>query len=269
MAASCALAAINFGYDHKLMMLSRRPPAPTTDRGERIYAIGDIHGRLDLLRELLAKLEAHDADLPTPRSRHIVLLGDLVDRGPESGGVLEFVHDVTTRTDSIIVLQGNHEQVMLQALAGEPGVLRHWLRMGGDITLRSYGIEPNDFTADGDLIAHANKVIPQNILAWLRNLPLTARSGDYFFCHAGVRPGVPLRRQAPLDLLWIREEFLEAEESYGAVIVHGHSVNTSVEMRANRIGVDTGAYRTGVLTALYLEGTTRATFSTERLSDAA
>jgi len=104
---------------------------------------------------------------------------------------------------------------------------------------------------------------------WLRSLPLTARSGDYFFCHAGVRPGVPLRKQASVDLLWIREEFLDADDAYGAVVVHGHSVNTTVETRPNRIGIDTGAYRTGVLTAICLEGSERTIISTRPMSDAA
>lgn len=250
-------------------MVLKRQSDPSTDRGERVYAIGDIHGRLDLLHEILIKVEAHDASLPAPRSRHIILLGDLVDRGQDSKSVLNYVYDVSRRTDSFVTLRGNHEQVMLQALDGEPGVLRPWLRMGGDETLRSFGIEPDAYQSDGEVIAEAKRAIPAHLLDWLRELPLTARSGDYFFCHAGVRPGVPLRRQAPIDLLWIREEFLQSDESYGAVIVHGHSVYNSVEMHANRIGIDTGAYRTGVLTALYLEGSARKTFSTQRLSDAA
>ena len=242
---------------------------PATDRGDRIYAIGYVHGRLDLLRELLAKLEAHDASLPAPKNCHILLLGDLVDRGPDSAGVVKFLHEVATKTDRIIVLQGNHESMMLQALDGEPGVLRAWLRVGGRETLQSYGIDPDRFAADSELIAHANQVIPRAHLEWLRSLPLTARSGDYFFCHAGVRPGVPLRKQAAVDLLWIREEFLEAEHAYGAVVVHGHSVHTTVESRPNRIGIDTGAYRTGVLTAICLEGTGRTIISTQSMSHAA
>ena len=243
-----------------------RTGATATDTGERVYAIGDVHGRLDLLKDVLQKLEAFDAAMPAPRSRHIILLGDLVDRGPDSAGVLKFIHNVTRKTDRMIVLQGNHEQIMLEALGGTPGALRPWLRMGGDATLRSFGVEPNDFVSDSELISRANAAIPSEWLDWLRSLPLTARSGDYFFCHAGVRPGVPLRKQVATDLLWIREEFLSAEESHGAVIVHGHSVHPGIDIQPNRIGVDTGAYRTGVLTALYLEDTRRDVISTKEFS---
>jgi serine/threonine protein phosphatase 1 len=251
------------------MVFGRSLRRPTTNRGERIYAIGDVHGRLDLLRELLVELEAHDASLPAPKNRHILLLGDLVDRGPDSAGVVEFVFNAARKSDRIIVLQGNHESMMLQALDGAPGVLRAWLRTGGRETLKSFGIEPDDFPSDSELVAQANKVIPQAHLDWLRSLPLTAQSGDYFFCHAGVRPGVPLRKQAPVDLLWIRDEFLKAEQAHGAVVVHGHSVKATVEFHANRIGIDTGAYRTGVLTAIFLEGSSRKIMSTGQVSRAA
>lgn len=237
----------------------------STQRGERIYAIGDVHGCYDQLREIIAKVEAHNASLPPAESLHVILLGDLVDRGPGSADVLRYLHDVCSRTDQLIVLQGNHEELMLKALDGEQGMLRAWMRIGGDATLRSFGIEPPAREDDPrTALERIRAAIPAEWLQWLRRLPLTARSGDYFFCHAGVRPGVPLKRQTRADLLWIRDEFLEDDQTrHEAIVVHGHSVAANVEMRTNRIGIDTGAYRTGVLTALYLEGDQRGFLSTE------
>lgn len=237
---------------------------PSTAEGERIYAIGDIHGRLDLLKDILNRIEKHAATLPAPRSVHIVILGDMIDRGPESAEVLRYLHGVQQTTGRLIVLQGNHEELMLRALAAEPGMLRAWMRIGGSATIRSFGAEPphrddDQRAAVGDLL----KVIPANLVEWIRNLPLTARSGDYLFCHAGIRPGVAIKRQKRADLLWIRDEFLEDPKDHGVMVVHGHSVSADVEMRGNRIGIDTGAYRTGVLTALYLEGEDRQIISTE------
>jgi serine/threonine protein phosphatase 1 len=235
---------------------------PGTGKGERIYAIGDIHGRLDLMSALLSKIEQHSAGLPRTRSIHLVMLGDVIDRGPSSAEVLSYLHGVQQETDRLILLRGNHEDMMLRSLEGEPGMMRAWIRVGGDATLRSFGIEPPE--SDSDIMSATRALaakLPRNMLEWLRALPLTARSGDYLFCHAGVRPGVPIKRQSRADLLWIREEFLQDDSDHGAVVVHGHSVATEVEMRDNRIGIDTGAYRTGVLTAIYLEGGAREIIS--------
>lgn len=250
---------LNFGR-----LLKARSAMPSTADGERIYAIGDIHGRLDLMEALLAKIEKHAASLPPARSVHIVVLGDMIDRGPDSAGVLRYLHGVQQSTGRLIVLQGNHEELMLRALAAEPGMLRAWMRIGGSATIRSFGLdlparEDDQRAAVRDML----RVIPGNLIEWIRNLPLTARSGDYLFCHAGIRPGVALKRQKRADLLWIRDEFLEDPQDHGMMVVHGHSVSNEVEMRGNRIGIDTGAYRTGVLTALYLEGEDRQILSTE------
>ncbi|GLJ00290.1 metallophosphoesterase [Sphingobium sp. BS19] len=250
---------LNFGR-----LLKARSGNPSTAEGERIYAIGDIHGRLDLMKDILARIERHAATLPPARSVHIVVLGDMIDRGPDSAAVLRYLHGVQQTTGRLIVLHGNHEELMLRALAGEPGMLRAWMRIGGSATIRSYGVEPPH--RDDDQRAAVNdllKVIPSNIIEWIRHLPLTARSGDYLFCHAGIRPGVALKRQKRADLVWIRDEFLEDPLDHGVMVVHGHSVSTDVEMRGNRIGIDTGAYRTGILTALYLEGEDRQIISTE------
>lgn len=233
---------------------------PATGKGDRIYAIGDVHGRLDLLRDLLQKVERHNATLPRCQNLFVVLLGDLIDRGDHSAQVLSFLHGVQQKTGRLLVLKGNHEDLMLRALDGEPGMMKAWMRFGGDKTLRSFGIEPpkseEEMFACSRMLASA---IPRDIVEWLRALPLSARSGDYFFCHAGIRPGVPLKRQVEADLLWIRKEFLEDATDHGTVIVHGHSISDDVQVRENRIGIDTGAYRTGVLTALFLEGTERDT----------
>jgi serine/threonine protein phosphatase 1 len=235
---------------------------PKTQSGERIYAIGDVHGRYDLLRPLMDKLEEHNNALPPVETMHIVFLGDLIDRGSQSSDVMRYVHDMERRFEQIIVLLGNHEEMMVRALDGEATTLRAWLRAGGRATLRSFGIEMEPDEEADRLIARANAAIPREWMEWLRQRPLTARSGDYFFCHAGIRPGRALNRQSREDLLWIRDQFLEDDTMHGAVIVHGHSVANEVEMRANRIGIDTGAYRTDTLTALYLDGTQREIIST-------
>lgn len=235
---------------------------PSIDPEERIYAVGDIHGRLDLFKSLIGKIEDHAQSLPPVKSTHLVLLGDIVDRGPDSAALLDMVYAYQRQSDQIIVLKGNHEDLMLRTLEGEPGVMRTWMRSGGSATLRSYGIEPPRDSEQRQAATQALvKQVPQEVVAWLRELPLTARSGDYLFCHAGIRPGVPIKRQVSTDLLWIREDFLEDRSDHGVVVVHGHSVSAEVQVRRNRIGIDTGAYRTGVLTALYLEGTKRDVIS--------
>lgn len=227
---------------------------PNTESGERIYAVGDVHGCYDLLRDLLDRIGEHHSALPPASALHIVFLGDIVDRGPDSRKVMELLYDLQQRSARIVVLLGNHEEAMLQALGGDLDMLSSWMKVGGAATVRSFGLEPFHRGDDAaDYLRRLRATIPSEWIAWLRALPLTARSGDYFFCHAGIRPGVALRRQSRDDLLWIRDEFLDDERSHGAMIVHGHSIDPLVEFRPNRIGIDTGAYRTGELTALYLQ----------------
>ncbi len=227
---------------------------PSTARSDRIYAIGDIHGRYDLLLTLLDEIRDFDAGLKSSKSTHMIFLGDMIDRGPRSAAVLELLFTLS-RMQKVTVLLGNHEELMLRAIDGEPGTMRAWLRLGGRATLRSFGVEPPEGVFDRATLTRAiNKAIPKELLSWLRTLPLSARSGDYFFCHAGIRPGIDINRQRKEDLLWIRDEFLDSDESHGAVIVHGHSISPDVEVRHNRIGIDTGAYRTDMLTTVYLEG---------------
>jgi serine/threonine protein phosphatase 1 len=217
-----------------------------------------VHGRLDLLKLLLARLDRHSASLPETDNMHVILLGDLVDRGPDSADVLRYVRELSKRSDRVITLLGNHEELMLKALNEEPGMLRAWSRSGGAETLRSFGFDPPVRGSDErEYIARVREAIPREWLSWLAMLPLSVTSGNYFFCHAGIRPGTPLRRQTRTDLLWIRDDFLDDPSEHGAIIVHGHSISREVEVRRNRIGIDTGAYQSNILTALYLEGTAR------------
>ncbi|WP_340318207.1 metallophosphoesterase [Rhizorhabdus argentea] len=236
-----------------------------TAKGERIYAIGDIHGRYDLLRRLLLQIKAHHLSLPRAERVRIMVLGDFVDRGPDSARVLKLLFGISRRTDILVCLLGNHEDLMLDALAGMERAQSAWLRLGGDATLQSFGITPDMLGAVDPRAAAAlmRSAITQPAIDWMRTRPLMMRSGNYIFCHAGLRPGTPILQQTREDLLWIRGDFLESTERFeGSVVVHGHSISAEVEQLENRIGIDTGAYRTGVLTALYLEGRERAIIST-------
>jgi serine/threonine protein phosphatase 1 len=166
--------------------------------------------------------------------------------------------------DRVVVLCGNHEEMLLASADGNASAQRLWLETGGDATLRSFGLDPTEFMRRaplnrGDALRQA---VGRDMLAWLEALPLVYRSGGYFFCHAGVRPRVPLDEQRREDLLWIRREFLEDEGFHGAVIVHGHSETDEVEVRLNRINVDTAAHRSGKLTAVGLQGSLRWFIST-------
>lgn len=244
-----------------------RSNLPGTASDDRVYAIGDVHGRFDLLTELLDDISYHSRTLSRSKNVHIILLGDLIDRGPQSFEVLEYAYRAQRRR-KVTVLLGNHEEIMLRAIDGEPGVMKSWLRFGGKATLRSFGIEPPSSGEDFDPIDLGRRLrdtIPEKWLEWLRSRPISARSGDYLFCHAGIRPGVPLNRQSRSDMLWIRDDFLASDVPHGVVVVHGHSISPDVELRHNRVGLDTGAYRTGVLTAAYLEGKTCGIMATGEL----
>jgi len=245
----------------KTLPASERAP-PQGAPGKRLYAIGDVHGRLDLLDDLLGQIERHAAGTP-PESRFVVLLGDLIDRGPDSRGVIERLRGKAPIEAKFVFVKGNHEDMLVRAIKGDPSRLPEWLAHGGVQCAQSYGVEVGGLVgASPDSIAHALELrIPQSHVAFMDSFVDSARFGDYLLVHAGVRPGVPLDHQDPGDLRWIRTEFLASPADHGAVIVHGHSIMADVEDMPNRIGVDTGAYRTGKLTALWIDGPDRGFLS--------
>ncbi len=233
---------------------------PRAPAGRRVYAVGDIHGcagLLDRLHEMIL------ADAATAAAGHkvIVYLGDYVDRGPDSRGVISRLSASPLPGFETIHLLGNHEAMMRDFVErGENGDL--WSHNGGDATLESYDLPAAVATAFGGA-ARCRGAMPETHLDFLAGLRLHHREGDYLFVHAGILPGVPLERQREEDLTWIREPFLNSEEDHGAIVVHGHTPRHEVEVRANRIGIDTGAFATGVLTCLVLEDDRRAFLRTD------
>ena len=231
--------------------------------GVRVYAIGDVHGRADLLNQLLERIERDHAARPAA-PRRMILLGDLVDRGPHSREVVETVRQLCADGEAVLI-KGNHEEILVQACWGDAKAARALLGMGGGETLRSYGlsdfeIESGDFETLAQRIA---RCVPRDHVALLQAGRDQIVEGDYLFVHAGVRPGVPLEEQDPTDLRWIRGSFLRSTRDHGYMVVHGHTPTVMPEIRSNRIGIDTGAFRSGVLTAIGLEGSARWFLQTE------
>lgn len=228
--------------------------------GRIVYAVGDIHGRLDLLDEMLERI-ANDARRFADFSKCLLFLGDYIDRGPSSRGVVEqLLGNPLPRFEKVFLL-GNHEQVMLRYLGGDLRIACHWLQKGGIEALESYGIEVTeermaDEAALEALRLEMQRVIPSAHIRFLKNLRASHREGDYYFAHAGILPGVPLERQTVRDQIWIRARFHRSPLDHGVRVVHGHEVVPEVEVLPNRIGIDTGAYRTGILTCLTLHGDT-------------
>ena len=226
------------------------------------YAIGDVHGRLDLLRSLLKSITA-DAERSPSKTVHLVFLGDYVDRGKESRGVIELL--TVLKRDGrghVVALKGNHEEALLGFLA-DPSTGAAWAEHGGRETLKSYNVDPPRSMTDmeGWIVARDAfaAALPPAHLDFLQELQLFATVGDYIFVHAGVRPGVPIERQDAHDLLWIRKDFMEAPRAFErTVVVHGHTPAAEPAEGPGRIGVDTGAYATGVLTAVRLEDDRRS-----------
>ena len=216
--------------------------------GLRVYAVGDVHGCADRLAALHAGIAADAARHPAPQVA-LVYLGDHIDRGPDSAGVLELLLAPPPVAGARVVnLTGNHETMLLDAAEPEahPGALPYWLGNGGAATLASYGANPADPTWP--------RRLPAAHLALLRRGRLLWAAGGYLFVHAGLRPGLPLAEQDPFDLLWIREPFLSWPGELPAVVVHGHSPTPQPVVRENRIGIDTGACFGGALTCVVLEG---------------
>ncbi len=235
----------------ELRVRGRRPSLPAE---LRIYAIGDIHGRLDLLSELLARISSDIALRPTARPLY-VFLGDYIDRGSASRETIDRLIE-HGKTHESIFLKGNHELIAIKCLS-DRGLFDQWLRLGGLETLVSYGV-PAETLANGKQIAELQSAfhgaLPQAHFRFFRDLKNSFECGDFFFAHAGVKPNVELSRQKENDLLWIRGEFLTSKDDFGKIIVHGHTPTREIEVGPNRINIDTGAFATGCLSCLVLEG---------------
>ncbi|WP_062347337.1 metallophosphoesterase family protein [Novosphingobium sp. CCH12-A3] len=231
-------------------------PEASLPQGQRIYAIGDIHGRLDLFEQLLARIDEDDSSRG-PADTTLILLGDLVDRGPDSRGVIERAMQLKA-SRKVRILAGNHEEMMLGGLRDEE-IMRHFLRHGGRETLFSYGLCAEEYSGGNvrEIFDRANQLVPPEHIAFMEAMEDQIVVGDYLFVHAGIRPGVPLERQMPSDLRWIRREFLDHAEPHGHLVVHGHTITDEPVLRHNRIGIDTGAFASGKLTALGCEGDQR------------
>ncbi|GLK71553.1 metallophosphoesterase family protein [Ancylobacter dichloromethanicus] len=234
--------------------------------GIRIYAIGDIHGCLPLLDKLLQKIE-NDTARSKPDDRRIIFLGDYVDRGADSKGVIDRLITLQAADPRYITLAGNHDMEFL-AFLDHPSIDGVFVNSGGNVTARSYGVKLNrsKLKTEADLEQVHQKLVaavPSSHVHFLKGLRHAVSFGDYFFCHAGVRPGTSLDRQDPDDLLWMRAPFLDSLMPLEKVVVHGHTISAKPEERINRIGIDTGAYRTGRLTALVIDGDHKAFLSSK------
>jgi serine/threonine protein phosphatase 1 len=232
---------------------------PRLPDGIRIYVLGDIHGCSALLKE---KFTVIDADVArNPGSRPVeVFLGDYIDRGPNSAHTLDLLIERSLSRETVF-LKGNHEAFFLDVLR-YPAKLEDWRQFGGLQTLMSYGIQPTlnpDTAEQNDLIRALVEVMPDSHLKFLKSLKPSFLCGDFFFVHAGVRPGIPLGEQHETDLLWIRNEFLDSDENFDKFIVHGHTPVREPDIRPNRINIDTGAYATGNLTLLTIQGSSMLT----------
>jgi serine/threonine protein phosphatase 1 len=230
--------------------------------GLRIYAVGDIHGRLDLLDELVSRIKTDIEFRPAARSLY-VFLGDYVDRGPSSRQTIDRLIEHNEQSEAVF-LKGNHEQIALKCLSDRT-LFDQWTRIGGLETLISYGIWPDDLRSGSSIAvlqSAFHNALPQTHFRFFRELQTSFACGDFLFVHAGVRPGVELSQQKETDLLWIREEFLTSTEDFGKVIVHGHTPTHRVEVEPNRINIDTGAFATDCLTCLVIEGSSLSVIDT-------
>lgn len=239
-------------------MISLARPRPTTPKpqlpeGVRIYAISDIHGCAHLLQPMLRVI---DADVAQSRPRYAieVFMGDYIDRGPDTRSTLDVLVERSRRGNAVF-LKGNHEAFLVRVFE-DPSLFENWIAVGGTQTLMSYGLAPPDLkrSEPASILRDLIRAMPTEHLEFLDNLRLSFSCGDFFFVHAGVRPGVPLAEQTERDLLWIREEFLQSEEQFGKYIVHGHTPVRSAEFLTNRVNIDTGAYATGNLTLMSIQG---------------
>lgn len=240
----------------KLFSPTPQREATRVPDGQRVYAVGDIHGRADLFGAIIDAIDADDGARGASDTT-VILLGDLVDRGPDSRGVIEAARAWSLRR-RVRILCGNHEEMFLKSLEDE-GVLRQFIRFGGRETILSYGLSRDEYlemTVE-ELQAAMAARIPSDDLDFMRRFEDLITIGDYVFVHAGIRPGVDLDSQSPADLRWIREPFLSHVSQEGMCVVHGHTITDAPDVRPGRVGIDTGAYASGPLTAIGLEGAER------------
>jgi serine/threonine protein phosphatase 1 len=230
---------------------------PSVPQGTRVYVVGDVHGCIDLLtamhRLILADAERHDV----PR-RVVVYLGDYIDRGPDSKGVVDLLIKTPLPGFEAVHLKGNHEQALLDFL-DDIAIGPDWFSFGGVATLASYGLTAPENVFDPEQLLATQAALRARLegghLAFFRGLKLGHFEGDFLMVHAGLRPGVPIDAQVENDVLWIRDAFLSSEENFGVIVVHGHTIAPFPEIRPNRIGIDTGAFHTGRLTCVVLQDT--------------
>lgn len=237
----------------------RKKKKPSVPAGKRVYAIGDVHGCKYLLEELLQKIE-DDNIKRGPAETEIIFLGDLIDRGPDSAGVLDLCIALQKANKPVRFLMGNHEEIYLNAVVDQdPKTMRFFLRIGGTETLLSYDILKSDFMSFDveELCDYIPQLIPQEHIDFVERFEDHITIGDYMFVHAGVKPGVPLGEQKPKHLRWIREDFIDHKGSHGKIIIFGHTIFDEVRESNSYIGIDTGAYKNGILTAIALEGDQR------------
>lgn len=240
--------------------------APQLRAGRRVYAVGDIHGRADLLQALLELIHADLRHFPVEQAE-LICLGDYISRGPDSAAVLDILMEQARRPSlAVTCLKGNHEDAVLKFLDGDLQMGRTWLQYGGRTVLTSYGVQPVSSELPDEELLQLRPALagamPAKHQDFLRSLALYAERDDYFFVHAGVRPERSLAEQAGHDLMWIRQEFLTYTEPFERVVVHGHSPAALPEVRRNRINVDTGAYASSILTSVVLTGSERRFLAT-------
>ena len=246
--------------------LKKHIDTPSTAKDECVFAIGDVHGCIDLLDKLIKNiLGVLQARQYNNRDVRLIFLGDIIDRGFDSLACLEAVHFLRSIGAELVL--GNHEDLLLRTLSGDGYSQNIWLEHGGLQALKAFDVRPPEPGEDsfdfGDRLRNA---IPSHLVTMLEEAPLTKTSGDYLFVHAGLRPGIAIKKQTREDLLFIRREFTESNVSHSKVVVHGHTISETVDIRKNRIAVDTGAYKTGRLSCIMLDGQARRVISVDAKS---